>query len=701
MRTAFQEAHPEWADGRGDGRTIVALPLVYLDRKDREEHKTLYLGAISVSIERTADDDPTELPADVETAVAMASSWLRLNREARVMRALGDLQDRRQSVDSIDELANMVCAILANHANARRMCAIYVPKGDQIVRLSNAGSKDVWHNVPIRVHGANSPLTRFHFGKGPGGNEYEDGDIALLKFDLAGRRRDTRNFMREVSLETLVGAQSSNQPPSVLLVRVRDRSAGLDGIPPAIATLVLVCEPLLDPVNESIGGTFTQTHLRTISHALDYFRNSYSLLLQRERMVAIGGVVADIAMSVPDIMDEKTDQAHLPRFAQLACEVMPSVVDAVIIEKRPNGRETRFRYHRPDAKEIEPPYWLNPLPAKIREGQVERVSAEPERHAVAYSIRKDAATEPEFRFALLLRAHRLSMVERHLIEHIVAETRAELHRHLQRSQWEIQLAEVRHNLRSVVTSVLGMAYKISRYYWPVKKKNMKPETAHRILIVEAGFHKAISDLEYAANELLALTENIRTLSGGGIRIPLQISTVDLPKMVAHCIGLFKEELERRHLRCDFHDESRGALKAATGDRQWLHIMIFNLLENAVKYTRQRKVINVRLWIEGSFWRLEVINEGKYIPPEMSRKIFDAYTRVPSEAGEQEMPGSGLGLTSVKAVVEMHQMAGLRPPRGEAITVSSKKDYFLSNAGLTHARNVFCISIPRLVRGSES
>lgn len=701
LRWAFEEAHADWADGPGQGRTVLALPLVYLDRKDRENQRTFYLGAISVSIARGAGDDRIELSEDVKTAVIMASSWLRLNREARVMRALGDLQDKRQSVDSIGELANMICAILASHANARRMCAIYVPEGDRLVRLSEAGSASAWHNVPIDVHEAHSPLTRFHFGKGPGGNDHDDSDIALMKFDKAGWRRDTRNFMRDVSLETLVGIQSSNQPPSVLLVRVRDRNAGMDGIPPAIATLVLVCEPLLDPDHESIGGTFTQTHLRTIFHALDYFRNSYSLLLQREKMVEIGEVVADVAMSVPDIMDEKTDQAHLPRFAQLACEAMPAVIDAVIIEKRPDTEEARFRYHRPDPNQIEPPRWLSKKPPPhVREDNVELVSAEPERHSVTYSIRKDGATEPEFRLALLLRAPKLSMVERHLVEHIVAETRAELHRHLQRSQWEIQLAEVRHNLRSVVSSVLGMAQKVSRYYWPVKRRKEPPEEVYRVLIVEAGFHKAVSDLEYAANELLALTENIRTLSGGGTRIPLQISPIDLPKMIARCIALFKEELERRQLRCDFHDESRGALFGVTGDRQWLHIMIFNLLENAVKYSRQKKAINVRLWIEGSFWCLEVINEGKFIPPEMSMKIFDAYTRVASEVGEQEMPGSGLGLTSVKAVVDMHQMAGLRPPGGHSLTVSSKKDEFLSNAGLTHARNVFRIYIPRLVRGRD-
>jgi signal transduction histidine kinase len=699
LRVAFELAHARWADGPAAGRTVIALPLIYLDRKRPEKQTVIHLGAISISLARP--NDRFELQEEVKTATTMASSWLRLNREARVMRALGDLQDQRQSVDTIGQLANMICAVLANHANARRMCAVYVPEGDRIVRLSKADSQARWHDVPIAAHDAESPLTCFHFGKGPGASDREDSDIALLRFDRTGARVDERRFMREVPLKTLVGIPGSNEPPSVLLVRVRDRNAGLDGLPPAIATLVLVCEPLLDPGHESIGGTFTQTHQRTVLHALDYFRNSYSLLLQRERMVTIGEAVAKIAMSVPDIMDERTDQAHLPRFAQLACETIPSVIDAVIIERRPQSDETRFRYHRPLADQVEPPDWLpRTFPSRVRDGEAASISSKPERYLVEYSIRKDGPQEPEFRLTLLIRATKLSMVERHLVEHVIAETRAELHRHLQRSQWEIQLAEVRHNLRSVVSAVLVMAEKIFGYYWPVKRRKKSPVEVNRRLIIEAGFHKAISDLEYSSNELLALTENIRTISGGGLRIPLQIGVISIPSMVSQCVALFRGELERRQLRCHFNDESKGALTAVTGDRHWLHILIFNLLENAVKYSRQRKAIAVRLWIEGSFWRLEVINEGKYIPPEMRQKIFDPYTRVPAEPGEQEMPGSGLGLTSIKAVVEMHQMVGLRPPGGESITVDSRKDELLSTPGLTHARNVIRISIPRLVRGTD-
>lgn len=701
LRAAFELAHAKWADGSGAGRTVLALPLVYQDRKHPEQPAITYLGAVSISLARAIDR--FELQGEVKTALTMASSWLRLNREARVMRALSELQDRRQSVNTTGQLANMICAVLASHGNARRMCAVYVPKGDGLVRLSKAEPKAKWHDVPIAAHDARSPLTCFHFGTGPGSSDREDSDIALLRFDKTGARVDERRFMRDVSLETLVGARNSNEPPSVLLVRVRDRNAGQEGLRPAIATLVLVCEPMLDPGHESIGGTFTYTHQQTILHALDYFRNSYSLLLQREQMVTIGKAVAKIAMLVPDIMDERTDQAHLPRFAQLTCETIPSVIDAVIIERRPDSDdETRFRHHRPIADQVVPPDWLPAtFASRIQDGETKLISSKPERYMVEYSVRKDGPQAPEFRLTLLIRATKLSMVECHLVEHVVAETRAELHRHLQRSQWEIQLAEVRHNLRSVVSAVLGMAEKIFGYYWPVKRRKKSPAEVNRRLIVEAGFHKAISDLEYSSNELLALTENIRTISGGGLRIPLQIGVINIPNMIVHCRALFAEELERRQLRCDFNDQSNGALAAVTGDRHWLHILIFNLLENAVKYSRrQRSPITIRLWIEGSFWRLEVINEGKYIPPEMRSKIFEPYTRLRAEPGEQEMPGSGLGLTSVKAVVEMHQMAGLRPPGGKAITIDSKKDEHLSTPGLTHARNVIRISIPRLVRGAD-
>jgi signal transduction histidine kinase len=88
-----------------------------------------------------------------------------------------------------------------------------------------------------------------------------------------------------------------------------------------------------------------------------------------------------------------------------------------------------------------------------------------------------------------------------------------------------------------------------------------------------------------------------------------------------------------------------------GDRQLLAQALSNLLDNAVKYVPEGGIITLSAEIKNDKAEVHIDDSGPGIPHEMRKKVFDRFVRVdPSRT----LPGTGLGLSLVKAFIELHQ-----------------------------------------------
>jgi two-component system sensor histidine kinase KdpD len=80
-------------------------------------------------------------------------------------------------------------------------------------------------------------------------------------------------------------------------------------------------------------------------------------------------------------------------------------------------------------------------------------------------------------------------------------------------------------------------------------------------------------------------------------------------------------------------------------------VLFNLLENAAKYTPSGTPVGISAKVDETQLRVEVWDEGPGLPPGQERAIFERFVR-----GEKEsvIPGVGLGLAICEAIVATHE-----------------------------------------------
>jgi PAS domain S-box-containing protein len=103
---------------------------------------------------------------------------------------------------------------------------------------------------------------------------------------------------------------------------------------------------------------------------------------------------------------------------------------------------------------------------------------------------------------------------------------------------------------------------------------------------------------------------------------------------------------------DFEADLDPRLPIVSGDRDRLIQVVSNLVNNAVKYSPDGGKVTLSSRGEGGFALVSVTDTGLGIPPDEIGHVFERFRRVRSGAA-QSIPGTGLGLTIVKQIVEMH------------------------------------------------
>jgi signal transduction histidine kinase len=141
---------------------------------------------------------------------------------------------------------------------------------------------------------------------------------------------------------------------------------------------------------------------------------------------------------------------------------------------------------------------------------------------------------------------------------------------------------------------------------------------------------------------------------------LPVDVVSLLQQLMETIRAYPEDA-RRPVRLML-PQAPWPLPPLWGDRDLLFQAFFNLLDNAIKFTRAGDWIEIRAFEDGRSVVIEVADTGCAIDPQDLPHIFEELYRGSNARGRE---GSGLGLVLVKAAVEHHDgMVSVRSRAGQ-------------------------------------
>ena len=161
---------------------------------------------------------------------------------------------------------------------------------------------------------------------------------------------------------------------------------------------------------------------------------------------------------------------------------------------------------------------------------------------------------------------------------------------------------------------------------------------------------ALSTLSRQTARLNRLTADLRKIAELEAR-PLERAAVNMRQLLSEVVELVQEksETEQRQLNLIL-PQAPWPLPDVSGDWDLLFLALYNLADNALKYTRPDDTIEIRARQDGEYIAVEVADTGIGISTEALPYVWEELYQ--GDNG-RSVPGSGLGLALVKAVVERH------------------------------------------------
>lgn len=122
---------------------------------------------------------------------------------------------------------------------------------------------------------------------------------------------------------------------------------------------------------------------------------------------------------------------------------------------------------------------------------------------------------------------------------------------------------------------------------------------------------------------------------------------DVGEIVREVLGSLQTNIENRPIEVDCQTPISSVLL----DRRLLRLAVKQLLDNALKYSTADSPLNIGIHETGSNIEVHITNNGSWIPPEELHRVFERFYRSPSV--KQQIPGSGLGLSIARSIVQAH------------------------------------------------
>ncbi|MEM9325968.1 MAG: HAMP domain-containing sensor histidine kinase [Bacteroidota bacterium] len=126
--------------------------------------------------------------------------------------------------------------------------------------------------------------------------------------------------------------------------------------------------------------------------------------------------------------------------------------------------------------------------------------------------------------------------------------------------------------------------------------------------------------------------------------------LDINQVVEELLHDYSYHLEQNGF--DFKVEKDRDMALVKADKESIYEVLVNLMDNAIKYSKEEKFIGIKTMKKNGSAIIEVSDRGIGIPKEKVDHIFDKFYRV-AEGDVHNVQGAGLGLSLVSSIMEAH------------------------------------------------
>jgi signal transduction histidine kinase len=187
-----------------------------------------------------------------------------------------------------------------------------------------------------------------------------------------------------------------------------------------------------------------------------------------------------------------------------------------------------------------------------------------------------------------------------------------------------------HDLQSPLTTIKAYLEYLNKHYAPQ--------------LDEKG-ERMISTTVSSVNRMQTLVDDLLSFSLVGKKS--KITAVDLNEVIHHIENDMAVDLAKKEAKIRFKN-----LPTIQADRSEIHLVMYNLINNGIKYQKEgiKPVIRITAEGRGAYWEIRVQDNGIGIEEKNLQKIFKLFHRLHAK---NEYEGTGIGLATVAKIIERY------------------------------------------------
>ena len=234
--------------------------------------------------------------------------------------------------------------------------------------------------------------------------------------------------------------------------------------------------------------------------------------------------------------------------------------------------------------------------------------------------------------------------QKQTLEHQVSQRTQELHEALVATQAADRikqdfLATMSHELRTPLTCVIGMSATLLRW-------SLGPLTEK-----QRGYLQTIHN---SGEQLLELINDILELSQvESGRATLNLQPFSLTSMAQQSVQLLRDQAHTQDVTLKLNLDVPQKRDLFVADPQRVKQILFNLLDNAIKFTPDGGRVVLRVWVEPNTAIFQVEDTGIGISSSQQARLFQKFQQLDTSY-RRNYQGAGLGLALAKELVDLHR-----------------------------------------------